>query len=104
MRSLVISVFLCACESWNVTAELEKMTLDFEMNCLLQKVSEHLIHGPCHQAAIGKYDELLSNLVQETETKVIWECLNVFRLSKDNSAGHSARKKAEKVDRRNRQR
>ena len=40
------------------------------------------------------------DLGQETESKVVWTCLKVFWLSKDNSAGHSARKKEEKVDRR----
>ena len=62
---------------------------------MLPKVTEHLIQGPFHQcgysqnsqAATGKYDELL------TETKVVWTCHKVFWLSKDNSAGHSARKR-----------
>ena len=31
---------------------------------------------------------------------MVWTCLKVFWLSKDDSAGHSARKKEEKVDRR----
>ena len=33
MRSLVISIFLYACESWTLTAELEKKTQAFEMRC-----------------------------------------------------------------------
>ena len=33
MRSLVISIFLYACESWPLTAELEKRTQAFEMRC-----------------------------------------------------------------------
>ena len=33
MRSLVISIFLYACESWTVTAELEKRMQAFEMRC-----------------------------------------------------------------------
>ena len=33
MRSLVISIFLYACESWTLTAELEKRTQVFEMRC-----------------------------------------------------------------------
>ena len=33
MCSLVISVFLCACESWTFTARLEKRTQAFEMKC-----------------------------------------------------------------------
>ena len=33
MRSLVISIFLYACVSWILTAELEKRTRAFEMRC-----------------------------------------------------------------------
>ena len=33
MRSLVISIFLYACESWTLTAELEKRMRAFEMRC-----------------------------------------------------------------------
>ena len=32
MRSLVISIFLYACESWTLTAELEKNTQAFEID------------------------------------------------------------------------
>ena len=33
MHSLVISIFLYACESWTFTAELEKERYAFEMSC-----------------------------------------------------------------------
>ena len=33
MRSFVISIFLYACESWTLTAELEKRSQAFEMRC-----------------------------------------------------------------------
>ena len=33
MSSLAISIFLYACESWTLTAELEKKTQAFEMRC-----------------------------------------------------------------------
>ena len=33
MRSLVISIFLYACDSWNLTAELKKGTQVAEINC-----------------------------------------------------------------------
>ena len=32
MRSLVISIYLYACESWTLTAELEKRTQAFEVD------------------------------------------------------------------------
>ena len=33
MRSVVISIFLYACESWTLTSKLEKRTQAFEMRC-----------------------------------------------------------------------
>ena len=43
MRSLVISIFLYACESWTLTAELEKRTQVFEMRCYILEAIEHFI-------------------------------------------------------------
>ena len=72
MRSLVISIFLYACESWTLTAELEKKTQAFEMRYYRKLLSitlkDHVTNEDERrniQAVIGKYDELLG---QETET------------------------------------
>ena len=99
MRSLAMSIFLYACESWTLTAELEKRIQAFEMRCYrrLMNISykDHVTKEDVRrniQAAIGKYDELLTS-VKTTETMVVWTCLKLLWLSKDNSAGHSARKK-----------
>ena len=64
------SIYLYACESWTLTAELEKITQTFEMRCyqilldLLYKdhVSIEEVRRKI-QTAIGEYDELLT-LVQ----------------------------------------
>ena len=65
MRSLVISIFLYACESWTLTAELEKRTQAFEMRCFQRLLNisfkDHVTNVDVRrkiQAAIGKYDEL----------------------------------------------
>ena len=65
MRSLVISIFLYAYESWTLTAELEKSTQAFEMRCYrrLSNISykNHVTNEEVRtkiQAAIGVYDEL----------------------------------------------
>ena len=67
MCSLIISIFLYACESWTLTAELEKRTQAFEMRRsqrllnILYKV--HVTNEEVHrkiQVAIGEYDELLT--------------------------------------------
>ena len=67
MRSLVISIFLYACESWTFTAELEKRTQAFEMRCYrrLLNISHKLLVTNEEvrrkiQTAIGEYDELLT--------------------------------------------
>ena len=65
--SLVISIFLYACESWTLTAELEKRTQAFEMRCnrrlLNISYKDHVTNEEVRrkiQAAIGEYDELLT--------------------------------------------
>ena len=95
MRSLVISIFLYACESWTLTAELEKRTQAFEMRCYRRLLNisykDHVTNEEVRrkiQAAIGEYDELLT-LVKKWKLR----CLKVFWFSKDNPAGHSERKK-----------
>ena len=67
MRSLVISIFLYACESWTLTAELEKRMQAFEMRCYRRLLNisykDHVTNEEVRrkiQAAIGKYDELLT--------------------------------------------
>ena len=67
MRSLVISLFLYACESTNLTAELEKRTQGFEMRCYRRLLNisykDHVTNEEVRrkiQTAIGEYDELLT--------------------------------------------
>ena len=67
MCSLVISIFLYACESWTLTAELEKRTQTFEMRCYRRLLNiSYKDHGTNEevrrkiQAAIGEYDKLLT--------------------------------------------
>ena len=67
VRSLFISIFLYACESWTLTAELEKRTQAFEMRCYRRllnisfkdRVTDEEVYRKI-QAAIGQYDELLT--------------------------------------------
>ena len=106
MRSLVISIFLYACESWTLTAELEKRTQAFEMRCYRRLLNisykDHVTNEEVRrkiQAAIGEYDELLT-LVKKRKLRWFWPCLNVFWFSKDNPTGHSERKKKKEADRR----
>ena len=67
MRSLVISIFLYACASWTLTAELEKRTHAFETRCYRRLLNisykDHVTNEEVHRKipeAIGEYDELLT--------------------------------------------
>ena len=63
MHSHVISIFLYACESWTLTAELEKRRQAFELRCYRMLLKDHATNEEVRrkiQAAIGEYDELLT--------------------------------------------
>ena len=67
MCSLVISIFLYTCESWTLTAELEKRTQAFEMRSYRRLLNisymDHVTNEEVRrkiQAAIGEYDEFLT--------------------------------------------
>ena len=67
MPSLVISIFLSACKSLTLTAELDKRTQAFEMRCYRRLLNiwykDHVTNEEvCRkiQAAIGEYDDLLT--------------------------------------------
>ena len=67
VRSLVISIFLYACESYTLAAELEKRTQAFEMRCYRRLLNisykDHVTNREVRrkiQAAIGEYDEFLT--------------------------------------------
>ena len=75
MRSLIIFIFVYACESWTLTAELEKRAQAFGMRFYRRLLNisyqDHVVNEElCRktQAAIGKNDELLT-LVQKRKLR-----------------------------------
>ena len=67
IRSLVISIFLYACDAWTLTAELAKRTHAFEMGCYRRILNilykEYATSDAVRskiQEAIGEHDELLA--------------------------------------------
>ena len=67
MRSLVNSIYLYACESWILAAELEKKTQAFDLRCYRRLLNisykDHVANEKDRrkiQTAIGEYDELLT--------------------------------------------
>ena len=76
MCSLVISIFLYACESWTLTAELETRTQAFELRCYQRLLNilykDHVTNEEVRrtiQAAIGEFDEFLTLIKKR---KLIW--------------------------------
>ena len=75
MRSLVISIFLYACESWTLTAELDQRTQAFEMRCYRRLLNisykDHVTKEEVRrkiQTATGEYDDFLT-LVKERKLR-----------------------------------
>ena len=98
MRSFVIFIFLYACESWTLTAELEKRTQAFEMRCYRRLLNisymDHVTNEEVRrkiQAAIGEYDELLT-LVKKRKLRWFGHVSRSSGLAKNNPTGHSERK------------
>ena len=88
MRSLAISIFLYACESWTLTAELEKRTQAFDMRCYRRLLNisckDHATNEEIRrkiQAAIGEYDELLT-LVKKRKLRWFGHVLRSSGLAK----------------------
>ena len=67
MRSLVTSIFLYACESWTLTAELQRRIQAMEMKCYRKilhiSYNEHVTNEQVRakiQQAIGPHEDLLT--------------------------------------------
>ena len=106
MRSLVISIFLYACESWTLTAELEKRMQAFEMRCYQRLLNisykDHVTNKEVRrkiQAVIGEYDELLS-LVKKRKLRRFGHVSRSSGLAKTILQGTVKGKKKKKADRR----
>ena len=104
MRSLVISIFLYACESWTLTAELEKRTQAFEMRCYRRLLTilykNHDTNEEVRkkiQAAIGEYDELLT-LVKERKLRWFGHVSRSSGLTKTILQGSERKKKKRQTE------
>ena len=100
MRTLILSTFLYACESWTLTAEIERRIQALEMRCYRRLLNisykDHVTNEEVRnriQNAIGVHDDLLT---METEIQMVWPHLNILWHGEDNSARDSERSKKER--------
>ena len=97
MRSLVTSNFLYACESWTLTAELQKKNTSHGKEVLPQDTT-HLIQSPCYQRGSPCQDPAGNWTTRrspddrkETQTAVVWSCFPFIRSGQNHLARHSER-------------
>ena len=99
MLCLVTSIFLYGCESWTLTAELQRRIQAMEMRCY-SKNTTHLIRRPCYQPGSPCQDPAGNRTTRrppdhrkETQTAVVWSCLPSIRPGQNQCARHSERGK-----------
>ena len=97
MRSLVTSIFLYACESWTLTAELQRRIQAMEMRCY-RKILH--IQRPCYQRGSPCQDPTGNWTTRrppdhrkEAQTAVVWSSLPFIRSGQNHLARHSERGK-----------
>ena len=87
MRSLVTSIFLYACESWTLTAELQRRLQATEMQRPCYQRG-----SPCQDSA-GNRTTRRPDHRKETQTAVVWTYLPFTRSCQNRFARHSERRK-----------
>ena len=93
MRSLVKSIFLYACESWTLTAELQRRLQAMEMRCYRK-----ILHISYQKKHVNN-EEVRAKIRRppddrkETQTAVIWSCLPFIRSGQNHLARHCERGK-----------
>ena len=96
MRSLVTFIFLHACESWTLTAEIQRRIQAMEMRCyrkiLRISYKDHVTNEEVRakiQQAIGPHEDLLTTVKRHKPRS----CLPFFRSGQNHLARHSEKGK-----------
>ena len=86
-----------SCESWTLTAELQRRIQTMEMRCLPQDTA-HLIQRPCYQRGSPCQDPAGNRTTwrssddrKKTQTAVVWSCFPFIRSGQNHLAKHSER-------------
>ena len=99
MRSLVTSIFVNACESWTLTAELQRRIQAMEMRCYRKMLhisyKDHATNEEVHakiQQAIGPHEDLLT-IIKRCKLQWCGHVSHLSGLTKTIFARHSEREK-----------
>ena len=96
MRSLVTSIFLCACESWMLTAELQRGIQAMEMRCYrkilcISYKDCYQRRSPCQDPVGNRTTRRPPDHRKEMQTAVVWSCLPFIRSGQNHLARRSER-------------
>ena len=102
MRSLVISIFLYACESWTLTADTERK-IQANGDEMRQKAPRHHLQRP-HLQRRGAKQNSASHWASRrpldhskaTQTEMVRARNKIYGACQDNPAGHSARRETKR--------
>ena len=102
MRTLISSTFLYACESWTLTAEIERRIQALDMRCY-RRLLNISFKRPCDERGGSQQNPECNwsawwcpNYGKETETQMVWPHLKILWHGEDNSARDSDRSKKER--------
>ena len=104
MRSLVTSIFLYACESWTLTAELQRIQA-MEMRCyrkILHISYKVHVNNEAVCAEIQRAHRTIRRPPdhrKETRTEVAWTCFAFIRSGQNQLVKHSERQRGKEVGR-----
>ena len=99
MRSLVTSICLYACESWTLSAELQRRIQAMEMRCY-RKILNISYKRPCYKQESLCQDPAGNWMTRrppdhrkEMQTAAVWSCLSFIRSGQNHLPRHSERGK-----------
>ena len=95
MRSLVTSIFLYACESWTLTAKLQRRMQAMKMRCYRKtpriSCKDHVANEEVRAKIGNRITRRPPDHRKETQTAVVWTCLRFISSSRNHLAKPSDR-------------
>ena len=96
IRTLILSTFLYACESWALPAEIERRIQALEMRCYRRLLNiSYKDHVTNEELELQLEWRWSPNHGKETTTQMVWPHFKIGHVE-DNSAGDSERSKKER--------
>ena len=103
MRSLAMSIFLYACETWTITADIERRTQALEMRCFRKlfgiSYRDHITNEEVKARignAIGLYEDLLTSVGKKMQTEVVPVRHTMIWTGQDDPTGNSSRRETKR--------